>query len=104
MISIIESIKQIFHWIPIIWKDKDWDHYFLYEILRFKLSNMEKYLIKHGHSTNAEKDADRIKICVNLLKRLMDDNYYDMVFKKHNEKWGKTEFNWLDSKDKLGYT
>jgi len=104
MNSIITSIKNILRWIPIIWKDRDWDHTFLYIILYFKLSNMEKYLRKYGHSTNAEKDADKIKVCINLLKRLMDDEYYDMVFKKHHEKWGEPKFNWFDLKDKPGYS
>lgn len=99
IISIIKSIKNIFRWIPIIWRDRDWDHTFLYEILRFKLSNMEECLRNHSHYVNSEKDADRIKICVNLINRLMNDEYHDMVFKKHYEKWGKPKFNWIDTKD-----
>lgn len=100
MNSIITSIKNVLRWIPIIWRDRDWDHTFLYIILQFKLSNMEKYLRKHGHSVNAEKDAHRIKICVTLLKRLLNDEYHDAVFKKHDEKWGELKFNWIELKDK----
>jgi len=102
--SIITSIRNILHWIPIIWKDRDWDYNFLYEILYFKLINMERYLREHGHSTNAEKDAGRIKTCTNLLKRLMDDEYHDTVFKKHDKKWGEPEFNWGELNDKPGYS
>jgi len=102
--SIIKSIKNIFKWMLIVWRDRDWDHTFLYEMLYFKLSNMEKYLRKYGHSINSEKDADKIKICVNLLKRLMDDEYHDIVFKKHNEKWGAPYFSWPDVKDRPGYS
>jgi len=101
--SIITSIKNVLRWIPIIWRDRNWDHTFLYIILQFKLSNMEKYLRKYGSSINAEKDADRIKTCVNLLKRLMNDEYHDKVFKKHDEKWGKPEFNWIELKDQPKY-
>ena len=61
---------------------------------------MEKYLRNHGHHVDSEKDADKIKMCVNLLNRLIDDNYYDMVFKKHNKKWGEPKFNCVDIKNK----
>ena len=27
--------KNIIKWSPILWKDRDWDHYFIYEALRF---------------------------------------------------------------------
>ena len=97
--NIITSIKNILRWIPIIWIDRDWDHTFLYIILQFKLSNMERYLRKYGHSINSEKDADRIKTCTILLKRLLDDEYHDMVFKKHNEKWGELNFHWVETND-----
>jgi len=88
----------------IVWRDRDWDHTFLYEMLYFKLFNMEKYLRKYSSSVNSEKDADRIKICVNLLKRLMDDDYHDMVFKQHDKKWGAPYFSWIDIKDRPGYS
>lgn len=102
--SIITSIKNIFRWIPIIWKDRDWDHTFLYKVLRFKLSNMERYSRNNGHHVNSERDANRIKICVNLLNRLLNDEYHDIVFKKHYEKWGKPKFNWTDIKDRPNYS
>jgi len=89
---------------PIVWKDRDWDYMFLYKILRFKLSNMEECLRNHSHYIGSEKDADKIKICINLIDRIMDDKYYDMVFNKHNKKWGKPEFNWISMKDGPDYS
>jgi len=101
--SIKDGIENLIIWFLIIWKDRDWDHWYLYKILRFKLSNMEKYHRKYGHSVNSEKTADEIKLCVNLLDRLIEDNYDEMVFKKHNEKWGESHFHWDECKDKEGY-
>ncbi len=39
--SIKYGIKNLITWFPIIWKDRDWDHWYLYKILRFKLIQME---------------------------------------------------------------
>lgn len=89
--SFFRSIKNIIRWFPVIWKDRDWDHMFLYKILRLKLSNMENYHRKYGHFIGSEKTADKMKICINLLDRLIKDEYNDMVFKKHDEKWGHAE-------------
>ena len=30
----------LFKWSLIIWQDKDWDQYYIYKILQFKLKNM----------------------------------------------------------------
>jgi len=49
---------------------------------------MESTIRKYGHHINAERDADKIKVCVLLLKRIMDDEYSEMAFKRHEEKWG----------------
>jgi hypothetical protein len=92
--SIKYGIENLINWFPVIWKDRDWDHWFLYMILKKKLSDMEEYHRKYGHTVNAEKTADEMKTCVNLLDRLMKDEYHEMVFKKHDEKWGEPEFNW----------
>ena len=32
-------------WLPVIWNDEDYDHYYLYVILHRKLKNMQRNLI-----------------------------------------------------------
>ena len=33
----IRQIRKVLRWIPILWRDRDWDYYFVYEILKQKL-------------------------------------------------------------------
>ncbi len=101
--SIKYGIENLIIWFPIIWKDRDWDHWYLYKILKFKLSNMEKLHRKYGHAVNSEKIANKIKVCVNLLDRLIEDNYDESAFKKHHKKWGEPIFHWDECEDKKGY-
>ena len=85
------GIKNLVNWFPIIWNDRQWDHSFFYEIMRFKLNKMEKYLRHNGHHIGSEKSANKIKVCVMLLNRLMEDNYHDLIFRPHDKKWGESK-------------
>jgi hypothetical protein len=98
--SVKDGLENLIIWFSIIWQDRDWDHYYLYQILRKKLINMEIYHRKYGHSVNSTETAFEIKKCILLLNRLIDDNYDELVFKKHHKKWGEPIFNWNDCKDK----
>jgi hypothetical protein len=75
--DIKQGVKNLIYWFPAVWLDRWWDHFFLYRILIRKLSQMEKGFREHGHSTNSEKDAKNIKICILLLDRLVKDGYID---------------------------
>ena len=75
--GIKQGTKNLVIWFPVIWHDRWWDHSFLFSILRFKLSLMEKGFRKYGVSTRSEQDADNIKKCEVLLDRLINDAYID---------------------------
>ena len=72
-----EGIRNIIEWFPVIYEDRWWDYSFLYSILRKKLSLMEKGFREDGICLNSEKDAKKMKICVLLLDRLINDDYID---------------------------
>lgn len=91
------GIRNLIIWFPVIWKDRWWDYYFIYTILRRKLHLMEKNIRLHGHHTKHIEDADKIKKCVLLLDRLIEDDYHENVFKHHDEKWGDGELLFKDS-------
>lgn len=86
---IIESIESLIEWIPIIWKDRDWDQWYLYNIMYKKLYKMEKFYDSDlTYSSTAKQTAKQIRICRILCKRLIDDYYlsnatmfpYDKVY------------------------
>ena len=93
------GIRNLVTWFPIIWKDRWWDHYFIYPIIHKKLSMMEKHIREDGHHLFRERDADQIKVCVLLLKRIMDDEYMENAYKKHDEKWGDSEMTFVPTEN-----
>ena len=80
-------IKRLIAWIPVLWKDREWDHAFLYDIIHFKLSQMEK------HSRTSimvhERVGKQIRYAMFLIDRIREDDYHQEEWKAHNEKWGE---------------
>lgn len=101
--SVKSGIKNLFIWLPTIWNDRPWDHYYLFAILRFKLGLMEKSFRLYGYHVNAEKDAANMKTCCDLLDRLIADEYHEEVHKEHDLKWGRIDMK-VDSDGKVSFT
>jgi len=80
--NIKPGLINIIYWLPVIYRDRWWDHSYLYSILRHKLNQMEKKFKCCGISTQSEKDAKNIKICVLLLDRLINNDYIDYEGKR----------------------
>lgn len=100
--SLPRGVKNLIIWFPIIWKDRSWDHYFIYVNLHYKLKLTEK-VIRNGHHLYRNKTADKIKICILILDRLIKDNYLDNALEKHNEKWGEGEFQFKNNEFHIKY-
>jgi len=99
--DIFEGIKNIIKWAPIIWIDRDWDWYYLALIMKYKISNMAKYERKYGHHLNSKKDARNMEICVEYLKRLINDDVdewdrHPSYAKEIGEILGKHMLKWWD--------
>lgn len=98
------GVKNLFIWFPVIWKDRWWDHHYFFIILHKKLSLMEKNFRERGHHLNHEKDADKMRLCVLLLDRIIEDKYLNMVYKDHDKKWGETNWDFTPCEDHEGYS
>lgn len=88
------GIENLIKWFPVIWQDRDWDHYYLYVILHHKLKRMEHLHIHYSHLMSGSQTAKEIKRCIILLERLMEDKYHENASIEYNKKWGKPKFNW----------
>lgn len=85
------SIQNLIRWFPIIWKDRDWDDYFIWEILKTKLKHQAKYIGDRDRHTQAQYDAQRMMWCVRLIDKIQDE-YYEL--EKYD--YQKSEFNFVD--------
>jgi len=75
--SKIRQIRNVIRWIPIIWRDRDWDYYFIYEILKQKLINQEQYIREQGIHVFNKADADSIKTAIEMINKVQYEHYVD---------------------------
>lgn len=88
---VYNSIKNIIRWFPIIWKDRDYDDWYIYTILETKLKHQAKYIGDRDRHTRAKRDAEIMMTCVRLIQKIKEEEYDSEWMDYHN-----SEYNWLD--------
>lgn len=88
----VDGIRNVIRWIPLIYRDRDWDYVYLMEIIKFKLENMEECFRKYGCTVDSKRKAKEMRICIKLLGRIAEDDYCEKEYDDHYEKWGRPEF------------
>lgn len=97
--TIKNGFKNIWYWLPVIWKDRNWDHRYILEILKHKLEAQANYIGKHGLHLNNWKDERDMMICVRLINRV-NEEFYQMEYMDYH----KTKHWFQDIEDKPGYS
>ena len=93
----IQGVKNLWYWFPIIWKDRNWDSSYIFDMLKHKLSSQADYIGGNDRHTRAQQDARRMKLCVKLMGLVQDGFYSSEYFDYHKTK------NWFEPiEDGLG--
>lgn len=83
-----DGIANIFKFLPIVWRDRDWDHSFLLTIIEFKLRNMAHYHKNYGMTTVRNKIAKKLTKMADITDRISENNYLgeeiDILFNKYD--------------------
>jgi len=87
----IQGVKNLWKWFPTIWRDRDWDTTFIYEVIKVKLNNQAEYIGGKNRHTRAKRDAELMKLTSRLIQRCQDD-HYDMEYMDYHE----SNLLWLD--------
>lgn len=94
----VRRIRNLIRWFPVIWKDEDWDHYFIFEILKFKLKNQAEYIGNKDRHVSAKRDAEIMMTCVRLIDKIQN-SFYDV----ENADYFNQEVKFVESKSFPGY-
>jgi len=84
----IRQIRKIIRWIPILWNDRDWDYYFVYEILKQKLIDTEQYIRKDGVHIFNNEDANSILKAIDMIDKVQHEYHVDKYLSEAKE-WTK---------------
>lgn len=93
----IKGVKNLIKWFPIVWRDRDWDDHYIFEILKFKITNQADYISKKDRHTLAQRDAQIMRTCVRLMERVQSE-YYNTEYQDYVE----SKFDAVPSKDRPG--
>lgn len=83
-----QGLRNIIRWIPIIYRDKDWDHSFLTDMLQKKLEFMRHELVTANRFQGVEAVNKDITLALNLLERIKHSHYeleiYDYIKRSYD--------------------
>jgi len=79
------SVGNLIKWFPVIWKDRDWDDHYIFEVFKFKLEKQAKYIKEKGFHTNSGLDAKRMMLCVKLMEKVQEE-FYTMEYMDYEDK------------------
>ena len=79
------SVGNLIKWFPVIWKDRDWDDHYIFEVFKFKLEKQAKYIKEKGFHTNSDLDAKRMMLCVKLMEKVQEE-FYTMEYMDYEDK------------------
>lgn len=92
MIVFYENITRVIHYLPVIWKMKDFDHDCCLTLYKRSLERLEPVL-RNGHSANGTKYAKRVRIMINLIDRITNswDAYEEFRYNKLVKQYGEVD-------------
>ena len=97
--DLYRGIKNLIIWFPIIWKDRDWDHRYIFDILEHKLKLQSQGIAGRDIHVDAQRDAEVMLTCVRLMERVREDYYQSEYMDYH-----KSDYWFEDIEDKPGYS
>lgn len=69
------GVQNLIYWFPVIWKDRNWDGHYIFEVMKHKLVTQANYIGRRDFHTRAQQDARNMRICVKLIQKIQDDDY-----------------------------
>lgn len=81
---VLDRLHNLWRWFPIIWNDRDWDDYFIFEVLKFKLKNMSDSFERNDWYVGNERDVERMRTCIRLIE-LIQSNHYETEAYDHED-------------------
>lgn len=73
--NLYRGVKNLIKWFKVVWKDRDWDHTYIYKVLRFKLEDQAYGIGSRDIHTGAKREAEKMFLCARLCQIQIDSMY-----------------------------
>jgi len=92
--NIKNGLISLWTWKSVIWKDRHWDGYYIFEVLKHKLILQRKELVSANRHTSIPQTNRDITICLNLIERIQEE-FYGTEYMDYFT----SDFKWIDHSD-----
>ena len=78
--NIVHGIKNMWYWAPVIWKDRNLDDSFFFDILKFKISKMAESNGKNMLYVGSQRNVEIMNTIVRLIEKFQSEYYLHEYF------------------------
>ena len=71
----VDGITNIIRWMPTLYRDRDWDDFYITKMLQKKIEFQREYLVKHNRHLSIPQDNRDMTWVLNLIERKHEDYY-----------------------------
>lgn len=93
------GVKNLYFWIPTIWKDRNWDYANIYTILERKIFLQRQYIVSNNRHMDVADDNRYMTIVLNLIDKVKNESYLTEYFDYNETTFDFVE---IDRKDENG--
>lgn len=69
------GIRNLYYWLPVIWKDRNHDYHYIFEMLKKKLEFQANFMEVRNTFVNTPGYVSRMRTCQKLIQKIQDDFY-----------------------------
>lgn len=99
--TFVNNCANLVDWLPVIWKDRHWDDYYITKILQRKIELQRNYLVQANRHLTIDRDNQWMTLVLNLIEREHED-YYGMEYMEYVE-YGEGLFDPMKSEHLVDY-
>lgn len=94
------GVKNLIRWFPVIWKDRNWDSVYIFNILQHKLKLQAKYISTNDIHVDAQTDSQKMMLCTRLIEKIKTE-FYEMEYADYHKTTWNFKFLTDDAKSEL---
>lgn len=80
-------IQRFFDYVPLIWKDEDWDSAYIYILMKYKIGRIRKTIHENDNHEGCEKDVANMKEVEECIQRVLDESHMDKEYEEFHDKY-----------------
>jgi len=100
------QIKNVISWIPVVWKQFDFDYSYSLEVFKYQLSKQAKFMESDKPLVGAKGRAEKIRMVIRLMDKVYDEGYACEYQDKLKKIYGDDvlDMKFFDIPDRPGYS